>query len=625
MSTAEKFSLRRSLQRGDTRHALSVSTRNLVEVDMDGTTISKRKIAAMLDLGTEFLPEERLMRSEKRSALRRELAERTIHPPKPRARETILQSDPKIGLQMLFKEVPTSWLSNLETKEVEHVYEQTLKCVHYPLRSSPELLKAMSHFATQDYEILRKAFGISPEVHERIKERAISSNTFILNELNQRLKLAEEDRSTIFSRSSFQTKEEYETWKMREIGQIKRIITSLETAPSFEGSLYVNVLKARGVAVKDAKTSDPYCVVSLRKDDKDFSKQKFTTPVIRKTLDPYWNYECSIKLDEKYQKLGLRVRMWDEDKISKDDYMGEVNVSLTTLFNFDLQKRWFQLEKSKSKLKKSVSGDLKLILLLNVRNRLSKVLPPANQILPSEVENHRYYKELLFKLLQLENDFNSTEGLKALSVASTFLLDEYATRFGIGAFYRWLVHLEILVDKFALNRKYLEEVNKILRKISELKTGGTPFTKDEMELYDRVVMQGEKTSLNIQVENVISNFRLAFRKLKMDGSMKLLCEIHAKIHGREISLKRIENLVKKFCSKEYSILREGGGEELEEEKLSNICDLIIEKLEEDNSVFQPEFPRFRNSRRNDRRNFSKIEIDGKLKNCRKFGRSFKLK
>ncbi len=54
----------------------------------------------------------------------------------------------------------------------------------------------------------------------------------------------------------------------------------------------------------------------------------------------------------------LRIAVYDKDKLKKDDYMGEVLISLASLEDQSKIDRWFPLRKSKKHEKDVVSGDI---------------------------------------------------------------------------------------------------------------------------------------------------------------------------------------------------------------------------------------------------------------------------
>lgn len=202
--------------------------------------------------------------------------------------------------------------------------------------------------------------------------------------------------------------------------------------------------------------------------------------------------------------------------------------------NQEKREEWIPLERSKSKEKHKVSGDLHVMVHLNVRTK-PRNKPPKEELPSSpDVDHHRFYKELLFKLLQAEQSISeeNENGISSPSESSQKLLTEYGIRFGVGETYRQLVYLELLMDYFVMKRDHLSEILSTLNHLKSLEEGGYRMTKKEATLYNNLVSSGSKrATVQSQVENILSNYRFAFRKLKMDGSLEIICHIFCFIHG----------------------------------------------------------------------------------------------
>ncbi|KAI8145029.1 C2 domain-containing protein [Fennellomyces sp. T-0311] len=90
--------------------------------------------------------------------------------------------------------------------------------------------------------------------------------------------------------------------------------------------LRINVVGARNLAAAD-KTgfSDPYVV--FRVDDK-----KYTTKVIKQTLDPVWNYEFEIPIGIDKMPRIFNITVWDKDTFGRD-FLGEVTIPVKNCFD----------------------------------------------------------------------------------------------------------------------------------------------------------------------------------------------------------------------------------------------------------------------------------------------------
>ena len=114
-------------------------------------------------------------------------------------------------------------------------------------------------------------------------------------------------------------------------------------------TLDVNVLAGRSLVAKDgsgflklgkAKTSDPYVVVW-------YGKQKLAdTKVETKTLDPVWNQTWQWKFDGRTFKASaeLTFKIYDHDRGSADDPMGEVRLPVKSLLHGRESDKWYKVE-----------------------------------------------------------------------------------------------------------------------------------------------------------------------------------------------------------------------------------------------------------------------------------------
>jgi hypothetical protein len=85
----------------------------------------------------------------------------------------------------------------------------------------------------------------------------------------------------------------------------------------------VTVLKGKDLTKMDIGfmvegKSDPYCVIKYlvfdKISEKDLEKEKFKTPVIKKELNPTWNYWCEVGLVQSMRQGGhLLFEVWDQD------------------------------------------------------------------------------------------------------------------------------------------------------------------------------------------------------------------------------------------------------------------------------------------------------------------------
>lgn len=80
------------------------------------------------------------------------------------------------------------------------------------------------------------------------------------------------------------------------------------------GLLRVRVKKGINLAVRDLSSSDPYVVVKM-------GKQKLKTRVINKNVNPEWNEDLTLSVQD--PNLPIKLTVYDHDTFSMDDKMGD--------------------------------------------------------------------------------------------------------------------------------------------------------------------------------------------------------------------------------------------------------------------------------------------------------------
>ncbi|CAJ1938376.1 unnamed protein product [Sphenostylis stenocarpa] len=88
------------------------------------------------------------------------------------------------------------------------------------------------------------------------------------------------------------------------------------------GKLKVKVIKGTDLAIRDMMTSDPYVIFTL-------GQQTVQTTVVKSNLNPVWNEELMLSVNQKFGLLNLKV--FDYDLFSCDDIMGEADIDLQPL------------------------------------------------------------------------------------------------------------------------------------------------------------------------------------------------------------------------------------------------------------------------------------------------------
>ncbi|XP_076366234.1 extended synaptotagmin-2-like isoform X2 [Tachypleus tridentatus] len=106
------------------------------------------------------------------------------------------------------------------------------------------------------------------------------------------------------------------------------------------GVLYIEMLEARNLEKADiCSASDPYAVITVG----DFMSK---TTVISNCSNPVWNHECEAVVSQ-VEGLTLDVEVMDEDKDSKDDFLGRISVNISSIIRAGEVDGWYILEEAK--------------------------------------------------------------------------------------------------------------------------------------------------------------------------------------------------------------------------------------------------------------------------------------
>eukprot|EP01060_Flectonema_neradi_P035028 TRINITY_DN6315_c0_g1_i2.p1 TRINITY_DN6315_c0_g1~~TRINITY_DN6315_c0_g1_i2.p1 ORF type:complete len:942 (+),score=125.78 TRINITY_DN6315_c0_g1_i2:183-3008(+) len=113
-----------------------------------------------------------------------------------------------------------------------------------------------------------------------------------------------------------------------------------QPADSRVGSLAVALCYGAGLKICDRTTSDPYCYVCLVGHYTD--KKPPRSKTIKNTLKPVWNENFNFTRVSSTMRLELRV--YDEDKMGADDFMGSGSVSLDDIFEGETEEKTIRLQ-----------------------------------------------------------------------------------------------------------------------------------------------------------------------------------------------------------------------------------------------------------------------------------------
>ncbi|XP_065060296.1 E3 ubiquitin-protein ligase NEDD4-like isoform X2 [Rhopilema esculentum] len=94
--------------------------------------------------------------------------------------------------------------------------------------------------------------------------------------------------------------------------------------------LKINVIAGLNLAKKDIfGLSDPYCIVKLYEENRDDVIDQSQTKIQKKTLNPQWNATMYYRVKKSSSRLLFEI--YDENRLTRDDFLGEVDLPLTDI------------------------------------------------------------------------------------------------------------------------------------------------------------------------------------------------------------------------------------------------------------------------------------------------------
>ncbi|KAJ9565690.1 hypothetical protein OSB04_001656 [Centaurea solstitialis] len=90
----------------------------------------------------------------------------------------------------------------------------------------------------------------------------------------------------------------------------------------FVGLIKANVVRGTDLAIRDVRSSDPYVMLTL-------GNQSMKTRVIKNCLNPVWNEKLMLSIPDNVPLL--KVSVFDKDKFTTDDFMGEAEIDIEPL------------------------------------------------------------------------------------------------------------------------------------------------------------------------------------------------------------------------------------------------------------------------------------------------------
>jgi len=139
------------------------------------------------------------------------------------------------------------------------------------------------------------------------------------------------------------------------------------------GTLNVTVVAAENLPVMElfSGTSDPYCLLRMdppageKRAPRGVEKISYKTTCKPKTLSPSWNERIVLKPLESLDGK-LVVTVMDKQSVGMDDFIGKVEVKLSSLPKNSVEEAWLTLTDPENMNEKGVSGEIHLKLELDV-------------------------------------------------------------------------------------------------------------------------------------------------------------------------------------------------------------------------------------------------------------------
>ena len=116
---------------------------------------------------------------------------------------------------------------------------------------------------------------------------------------------------------------------------------SVSAMIEYIGIVTVRLIEGKNLIVKDIKTSDPYCVLTI-------GQQKWKSKTKYKTLNPLYNETFAFSWNGVDH---LVVEVFDKDELTKDDHMGKAEVHMEPLLRETgvVMRDWYTIRHRKHK------------------------------------------------------------------------------------------------------------------------------------------------------------------------------------------------------------------------------------------------------------------------------------
>ncbi|GMI95314.1 homolog of OsGAP1, C2-domain ABA-related, C2 domain, Arabidopsis thaliana C2 domain [Hibiscus trionum] len=153
--------------------------------------------------------------------------------------------------------------------------------------------------------------------------------------------------------------------------------TTTVSMDNLMGLLRVHVKRGVNLAVRDARSSDPYVVVKM-------GHQRLKTRIVKKDVNPEWNDDLTLSITD--PNIPATLTVYDHDTFTKDDKMGNSEFEVMS---------FIEALKTHTNLEEIPSGTI-----------LSKVQPSSTNYLAEEsaiyVNEGKIFQDLVLRLRDVE-------------------------------------------------------------------------------------------------------------------------------------------------------------------------------------------------------------------------------
>ncbi|CAI0374206.1 unnamed protein product [Linum tenue] len=179
--------------------------------------------------------------------------------------------------------------------------------------------------------------------------------------------------------------------------------------------LVVRVIEGRNLPPMDPNgLSDPYVKLQL-------GKQRFKTKVVKKNLNPTWGEEFSFKVEDLKEELVICVL--DEDKYFNDDFVGQLKIPVSKVFdseNKSLGTSWYSLKPKTKKPKNKDCGEILLTILFSQNNAFLEM--------DGDIDYHSSSLKKNGDVVGTESPSRSVSGGSNISISSSILQEVLSSK-----------------------------------------------------------------------------------------------------------------------------------------------------------------------------------------------------